>query len=94
MEGIQYQGESGMDPGSQCAYGQHPHIGRPAERIYVLFQCLSKLPHDSSLTPSVDPSVSLIPPVNASSSYYDGIVQSFSLAFPGVGSSDYVFTQT
>ncbi|KAI0271789.1 Di-copper centre-containing protein [Russula aff. rugulosa BPL654] len=36
--------------------------------------CLSKLPHDSALTPSVDPSVSLIPPVNASSSYYDDIV--------------------
>ncbi|KAF8491892.1 Di-copper centre-containing protein [Russula emetica] len=36
--------------------------------------CLSHLPHDPSLTPSVDPSVSLIPPVNASGSYYDDIV--------------------
>jgi len=36
--------------------------------------CLSKLPHDSALTPSVDPSVSLIPPINVSSSYYDDIV--------------------
>ena len=37
-------------------------------------QCLSYLPHDPALAPSVDPSVSLIPPVNASSSYYDGII--------------------
>ncbi|KAF8495783.1 Di-copper centre-containing protein [Russula emetica] len=36
--------------------------------------CLSKLPHDPALTPSVDPSVSLIPPVNKSSSYFDDIV--------------------
>jgi len=36
--------------------------------------CLSHLPHDSALTPSVDPSVSLIPPVNSSGSYYDDIV--------------------
>ena len=42
-----------------------------AEDIFG-FQCLSQLPHDPALTPSVDPSVSLIPPVNASSSYYDG----------------------
>lgn len=37
---------------------------------------MSKMPHDSAMTPSVDPSVSLIPPLNTSSSYYDGIVQS------------------
>ncbi|KAF8470980.1 Di-copper centre-containing protein [Russula ochroleuca] len=36
--------------------------------------CLSQLPHDPALTPSVDPSVSLIPPVNTSSSYFDDIV--------------------
>jgi tyrosinase len=35
--------------------------------------CLNQQPHDPALTPSVDPSVSLIPPVNASSSYYDDI---------------------
>ena len=40
-------------------------------------QCLSHLPHDPSLNPRVNLSVSLIPPVNASSSYYDGL--SFSL---------------
>jgi tyrosinase len=50
-----------------------PHIGRLPEVIFRI-QCLSKLPHDSALTPSVDPSVSLIPPVNASSSFYDGII--------------------
>lgn len=37
------------------------------------FQCLSKLPHDLALTPLVDPSVSRIPPVNKSSSYFDGL---------------------
>jgi hypothetical protein len=48
-------------------------------------QCLSRLPHDPALTPSVDPSVSLIPPVNTSSSYYDGILLSHSLLLdPGI----------
>ena len=65
-------------------------IGRLAKAMFGI-QCLSKLPHDPAMTPSVDPSVSLIPPLNTSSSYYDGMTQSFSLAFPGVGSSDYVF---
>ncbi|KAF8470979.1 Di-copper centre-containing protein [Russula ochroleuca] len=32
------------------------------------------LPHDPVLSPSVDPSLSLIPPVNTSSSYFDDIV--------------------
>jgi hypothetical protein len=70
-------------------------IGRLAKAIFGI-QCLSKQPqaHDSALTPSVDPSLSLIPPVNTSSSYFDGMIQSFSLAFPGVGSSNYVSTQT
>ncbi|KAH8994114.1 Di-copper centre-containing protein [Lactarius hatsudake] len=36
--------------------------------------CLSHLPHDPALTPKVNRSVSLIPPVNASSSYYDDFV--------------------
>jgi hypothetical protein len=87
MEGIQYQGESGMDPRCQCAYGQHPRIGRLAERIYVRIQCLSEQPHDSALTPSVNPLVSLIPPVNASSSYYDGEVQPIGFAFLVGGSN-------
>ena len=59
-------------------------------RIYVPIQCLSKLPHDSALTPSVDPSVSVIPPVNASSSYYDGMVQSIGFAFL-IGGSNCIF---
>lgn len=50
-----------------------PQIDRPAEEIFE-FQCLSKLPHDPALTPSVDPLVSLIPPVNKSSSYFDGTI--------------------
>ncbi|KAF8477673.1 Di-copper centre-containing protein [Russula ochroleuca] len=37
-------------------------------------KCLSTLPHNPALAPSVDPSDSVIPPVNASSSYYDDIV--------------------
>ncbi|KAI0663578.1 Di-copper centre-containing protein [Cubamyces menziesii] len=36
--------------------------------------CLAKLPHTDALTPSVDPSISNIPPVNTSSSYWDDIV--------------------
>ena len=36
-------------------------------------QCLSKLPHDPAMTPSVDPSVSLIPPLNTSGSHFDGM---------------------
>jgi len=36
--------------------------------------CLSHLPHDPALAPSIDPSVSLIPPVNTYSSYYDDLV--------------------
>jgi hypothetical protein len=37
-----------------------------------LLQCLSKLPHDKALTPTVNSSISLIPPVDPNSSYYDG----------------------
>ena len=48
---------------------------------HIRIQCLSRLPHDSALTPSVDPSVSLIPPINSSSSYYDGMIQSIGFAF-------------
>jgi tyrosinase len=59
-------------------------IGRLAKAIFGI-QCLSKLPHDPALTPSVDPSLSLIPPLNTSSSYYDGTTQSFSLAFQAWG---------
>jgi len=36
--------------------------------------CLAKRPHNDSLTPFVDPSISLIPPVNASGSFYDDFV--------------------
>jgi len=36
--------------------------------------CLSHLPHDSALSPSVDPSISQIQPVNSSGSYYDDFV--------------------
>lgn len=68
-------------------------IGHFAKAIFGI-QCLSKQPHDSALAPSVDPSLSLIPPVNTSSSYFDGKIESFSLAFPVVGSFNYVFTQT
>ena len=46
---------------------------------------MSQLPHDPALTPSVDPTVSLIPPVNASSSYFDGISPLADFTFPVVG---------
>ncbi|KAI0743507.1 Di-copper centre-containing protein [Daedaleopsis nitida] len=36
--------------------------------------CLSTLPHDDALAPSIDPSVSKIPPVNTSGSYWDDLV--------------------
>ena len=49
--------------------------------VIFRIQCLSKLPHDSALTPSVDPSVSKIPPVNPSSSYYDGIISAIGFAY-------------
>ncbi len=62
-----------------------PYIGHLAEAIFGI-QCLSKLPHDPALTPSVDPSVSLIPPVNTSSSYYNGMIHSIGPACPDVGS--------
>jgi tyrosinase len=53
-----------------------------SETVFYL-QCLSNLPHDPGLAPSVDPSVSLIPPVNASGSYYDGMSQSIEVTFGG-----------
>ena len=49
-----------------------PRIGCLTEAVFWL-QCLSHLPHDPALAPSIDPSISLIPAVNTSSSYYDGI---------------------
>ena len=55
-----------------------------AEDIFG-FQCLSQLPHDPALTPSVNPLVSLIPPVNTSSSYYDGTIQFTDFSFLDVG---------
>ena len=75
MESVHHRGESGMDPRCQCLYRRLPLIGRLPESLFGN-QCLSQLPHDPALTPSIDPSVSLIPPVNASSSYYDGTSRS------------------
>ena len=46
---------------------------------------MSQLPHDSALTPSVDPSVSLIPLVNISSSYYDGMISPVGFALQKMG---------
>ena len=64
-----------MDPCCQRAYEDLPRIGRRSKAVFWL-QCLSHLPHDRALAPSVDPSISLIPPVNASGSYYDGVNRS------------------
>lgn len=41
--------------------------------------CLSNLPHDDALRPSVDPSISNIVPVNTSGSYYDGSYNVFTV---------------
>jgi tyrosinase len=37
-------------------------------------KCLGKLPHDPALTPSGDPNITQIPPVNTSGSFWDDIV--------------------
>ena len=71
-----------MDQCRQRAYEGLPRIHRHSEVVFWL-QCLSHLPHDPALAPSVDPSISLIPPVNASSSYYDGMNQSIWRVFDG-----------
>ena len=61
-----------MDRRCQRAYEVPPRIARRSEAVFWV-QCLSHQPHDPALAPSVDPSISLIPPVNASGSYYDGM---------------------
>ena len=71
-----------MDPCSQRAYEDLPRIGCHSETVFWL-QCLSHQPHDPALAPSVDPSISLIPPVNASGSYYDGMNRSSWRVFGG-----------
>ncbi|KAJ3011823.1 hypothetical protein NUW54_g2056 [Trametes sanguinea] len=38
------------------------------------YYCLAQLPHDDALTPTVDRSISNIPPVNTSGSYWDDLV--------------------
>ena len=35
-------------------------------------QCLANLPHDPKVAPTVDPSLSLIPPLTPNSSHFDG----------------------
>jgi len=47
-------------------------------RVVFVRQCLAQLPHDPALAPSVDPSISQIPPVNPEGSFYDGIILSLS----------------
>jgi hypothetical protein len=75
-----------MDSCRPRAYRYPPLIDRLAEAYSESWvQCLSQTPHDPALAPIVDPSVSLIPPVNASSSYYDGMTQSIDFASPDVG---------
>ncbi|KAI0277803.1 hypothetical protein BGY98DRAFT_1176911 [Russula aff. rugulosa BPL654] len=73
--------------GVSCSYGNKGPCTNPvvrkewrafstnekAEWIRAV-NCLSHLPHDPALAPSVDPSISLIPAVNTSSSYYDDLV--------------------
>jgi hypothetical protein len=71
-----------MDQCCQRAYEVLPRIGCHPEVVFWL-QCLSHQPHDSALAPSVDPSISLIPPVNASGSYYDGMSLSNLRVFGG-----------
>ncbi|KAN0118256.1 Di-copper centre-containing protein [Russula decolorans] len=69
-----------------CSYGKGPCTKPVVRKEWRAFSttektewiravnCLSHQPHDPALAPSVDPSISLIPPVNASGSYYDDLV--------------------
>jgi hypothetical protein len=61
-----------MDQCCQRTYDVLPRIVSHSEAVFWL-QCLSHQPHDPALAPSVEPSISIIPPVNASGSYYDGM---------------------
>src|ERR1700730_9659140 len=51
------------------------------------------MPHDAALTPSVDPSISQIPAVNSSGSYYDGMMRSLASLSRCLGciSADWVY---
>jgi len=61
---------------------QNPSVRREwsaiseAERVEWVdaVKCLTKLPHSDSLVAQVDPALSLIPPINTSSSLYDDFV--------------------
>ncbi|KAJ8496452.1 hypothetical protein ONZ51_g1080 [Trametes cubensis] len=71
-----------LDTQDEAARCTHPAVRREwrmlttAERAEWIasINCLANLPHDDALTPSVDPSVSRIGPVNTSGSYWDDIV--------------------
>ncbi|KAF7349069.1 Di-copper centre-containing protein [Mycena venus] len=47
-------------------------------------KCLANLPHDTALTPTVNRSISNIPPINSSSSYYDDFVYMHMIHFTGL----------
>ncbi|RPD74200.1 Di-copper centre-containing protein [Lentinus tigrinus ALCF2SS1-7] len=68
--------------GAHAATCTHPSVRREWRKLSVVeraewisaINCLANLPHDDSLTPTVDPSVSNIPSVNTSGSYWDDLV--------------------
>ncbi|KAH9892510.1 Di-copper centre-containing protein [Cubamyces lactineus] len=70
------------DTQGEAAHCTHPAVRREWRKLtsderaewIASINCLANLPHDDALTPSVDPSISRIGPVNTSGSYWDDIV--------------------
>ncbi|KAI0645622.1 Di-copper centre-containing protein [Trametes meyenii] len=68
--------------GGEAATCTHPSVrkewrklSRPERAEWIsAINCLAKLPHTDALTPRVNRSISNIPPINASGSYWDDIV--------------------
>ena len=70
MEDPRTQSTSGLDPCCQ----RTPLATAPLSATLTAgAQCLATLPHDPKLVPANPTDVSLIPPVNQSSSFYDGM---------------------
>ncbi|KAI8993090.1 Di-copper centre-containing protein [Trametes punicea] len=68
--------------GAEAAACTEPSVRREWRKLpaperaewIAAINCLARLPHDDALTPTVNRSISNIPPVNASGSYWDDIV--------------------
>ena len=71
MEATHDAGEEGLDPCGQCI--SHSLRSISSHALTVALQCLGDLPHDPKFQPSFPLNVTLIPPVNNASSFYDGL---------------------